>query len=70
MEIPRKAVINQNQVYVVNDSSRLEITTVQIEKITNQSLFFSGLPAGKQVVNEPLFNAYENMPVSIQLGSP
>jgi membrane fusion protein (multidrug efflux system) len=66
MEIPRKAIINQNQVYVVNDSSRLEIATVQIEKVTQESLFFSGLPSGQQVVNEALFNAYENMPVTVR----
>lgn len=65
MEVPRKAIVNQNQLYWVNDSNRLELATIQVEKLTEESLFFSGLKEGQQVVIEPLFNAYENMPVNI-----
>ena len=70
MEVPRKAIVNQNQIYTVNDSNRLEIATIQIEKLTEESLFFSGLPEGEKVVVEPLFNAYENMPVTIAGSGP
>ncbi|MEM7369353.1 MAG: HlyD family efflux transporter periplasmic adaptor subunit [Bacteroidota bacterium] len=65
MEVPRKAIVNQNQLYWVNDSNRLELATIQVEKLTEETLFFSGLDEGRKVVIEPLFNAYENMPVNI-----
>ncbi|MEL6192426.1 MAG: efflux RND transporter periplasmic adaptor subunit [Bacteroidota bacterium] len=63
MEIPRNAVFNQNQVYVVNDSSLLNVKSIQIEKLNDETLYFSGLPKGEKVVTEPLVNVYENMPV-------
>ncbi|GAB4416699.1 MAG: hypothetical protein OHK0039_26250 [Bacteroidia bacterium] len=65
MEIPRNALVNQSQVYVVTDSSRLRIADIQIEKVNTLTVLFSGLEAGARVVVEPLFNAYENMPVQI-----
>ena len=69
MEIPRHAVFNRNQVYVVRDSSRLAIETIVVENVGAENLLFSGLEAGSLVVTQNLLNAYENMPVSI-LGAP
>ncbi|MEM6763851.1 MAG: efflux RND transporter periplasmic adaptor subunit [Bacteroidota bacterium] len=66
MEIPRNAVFNQNQVYVVNDSSQLNIKSIQIEKLNDETLYFSGLSQGENVVTEPLVNVYENMPVKLE----
>jgi membrane fusion protein (multidrug efflux system) len=65
MEIPRNAVFNQNQVYVVRDSSRLGIAQIEVEKINEENLMFSGLEAGQLVVTQALFNVYENMPVKV-----
>ena len=65
MEIPRNAIFNKNQVYIVVDSSTLEIKEIQIEKLKNESVLFSGLDAGALVVTQPLVNAYPNMPVSL-----
>lgn len=62
MEIPRNVVVNQNQVYVVEDSM-LRIKPVRIEKLNKETLFISGLEAGELIVVEPLISAYENMPV-------
>ena len=62
MEVPRYAVINQNQVYVVQDSM-LHIKPIRVEKLNKETLYLSGLEAGEFVVVEPLINAYENMPV-------
>lgn len=64
MEIPRDALVSQNEVYTITDSSRLQLSKVSIEKINKESVFFSGLEEGKMVVVEPLFNAYDNMPVT------
>lgn len=69
MEIPRHAVFNRNQVYLVRDSSRLEPATIVIENLGAENLLFSGLEEGSLVVTQNLLNAYENMPVSVE-GAP
>lgn len=66
MEIPRHAVFNRNQVYLVQDNNRLELATIAIENIGEDNLLFTGLPAGRMIVTQNLLNAYENMPVSIE----
>ena len=63
MEIPRNAVFNKNQVYVV-ENNHLKLKDIQIEKLNREELLFSGLEEGEWVVVEPLINAYENMEVS------
>ena len=62
MEIPRNAVFNSNEVYVVDDSILVK-KKVNVEKISETTLFFSGLEKGEDVVIEPLINASENMKV-------
>ncbi len=65
MEIPRNAVFNRNQVYVVKDSALLEVRDIQIEKLREETVLFSGIEEGELVVTQPLVNAYPNMPVSL-----
>ena len=65
MEIPRNAVFNKDQVFVIEDS-RLKSQQIKIEKLTQDNLLFSGLEEGVMVVTEPLINAYDNMEVSIK----
>ena len=64
MEIPRMAVYNQNEVFVVADSVILA-RKIQVEKLNNETLYFTGLPEGEMVVTEGLVNAYDNMPVQV-----
>jgi len=64
MEIPRNAVLNRNEVYVVIDSV-LKIRPIQVEKLNKETIFFSGLDAGAYVVVEPLLSAREDMPVKM-----
>ncbi len=64
MEIPRNVVINQNQVYIVEDSV-LRMRPVRIEKLNKETLYISGLEKGSYLVVEPLISAYENMPVKV-----
>lgn len=68
MEIPRNAVLNRNEVYVVVDSV-LKIKPIQVEKLNKETVFFSGLDAGSYVVVEPLLSASEDMPVKMNMGT-
>lgn len=64
MEIPRNAVFNQNEVFVVEDGklSKREITVL---KINEKTLVFRGIEEGTELVVEPLINAVENTEVAI-----
>jgi len=56
MEIPRSAVYNYNEVFVVKDE-KLQKKIIEVVKINQQTLLFSGLEEGATVVIEPLVNA-------------
>lgn len=58
MEIPRRAVFNNNIVFVVADST-LRKAQINILKVNQQSLIFNGLEEGLRVVTEPLINVVE-----------
>ncbi|MBE0640157.1 MAG: efflux RND transporter periplasmic adaptor subunit [Bacteroidales bacterium] len=58
MEIPRQAVFNQNEVFVVIDSV-LYKKKINIRKINSNTLLFDGLEEGEEVVVEPLINVRE-----------
>jgi multidrug efflux pump subunit AcrA (membrane-fusion protein) len=62
MEIPRKAVFNQNEIFIVKDGVLLK-REIEIKKINKDIVYFSGLENGTDVVIEPLINATENMKV-------
>jgi multidrug efflux pump subunit AcrA (membrane-fusion protein) len=59
MEIPRNAVFNNNEVFVVKDG-RLAKYEINILKIDEKTLIFSGLDPGLNLVVEPLVNVTEN----------
>ncbi|MBK8805693.1 MAG: efflux RND transporter periplasmic adaptor subunit [Bacteroidales bacterium] len=63
-EIPRNAVFNTNEVYIVVDG-KLKIKTINILKINDKTLLFNGLENGDVIVTEPLINANENTEVSV-----
>ncbi|RLD82686.1 MAG: hypothetical protein DRJ15_00820 [Bacteroidetes bacterium] len=58
MEIPRRAVFNNNMVYVVNDNI-LRKAEINILRINQESMIFNGLEEGEYVVVEPLVNVVE-----------
>jgi len=62
MEIPRNAVFNGNQVFVVQDTV-LIVHEIMIHKVNSSTVVFSGLNEGDDLVVEPLINAYNNMRV-------
>ena len=64
MEIPRRAVFNNNMVYVVNDST-LRKAEINILRVNQQSMIFNGLDEGVHIVIEPLINVVEGSVVDI-----
>jgi len=58
MEIPRQAVFNQDEVFIVVDSA-LRKHQINIKKIDETSLIFNGLEEGTEIVVEPLINVRE-----------
>lgn len=64
MEIPRSAVFNHNQVFIVSDN-RLFKRKINIVKENSVSVIFDGLKQGVYVVTEPLIDVRENTEVKI-----
>ncbi len=64
MELPRNAVFNSNEVFIVVDG-RLNKREINIIKWNEETLIFNGLDEGTIVVAEPLINVNENSPVGI-----
>jgi len=64
MEIPRKAVFNENEVFIVRDGLLIK-EIIDIQKISRDKLYFTGLEAEEYIVTEPLINATENTRVKI-----
>ncbi len=64
MEIPRNAVFNHNEVFIVKNG-RLEKKEISIQKINQETLIFNGLEENSELVIEALINAAENTEVEI-----
>ena len=64
MEIPRNAIFNSNEVFVVI-AGKLKKQQVNILKWNETTVIFDGLKEGAMVVSEPLINVKENTPVGI-----
>lgn len=64
MEIPRNAVFNYNEVFIVIDE-KLVKRTIDIKKTNEKTLIFSGLEENIDLVVQPLVGAMENSPVKI-----
>ena len=64
MQMPRNAVFNTNEVFVVKDG-RLAKEQISIYKVDEKTLIFSGLEEGMDLVVEPLVNATEDSKVEI-----
>lgn len=60
MVIPRNAIFNGNEVFVLEDSL-LKVKQIKIHKMNPENVIFSGLTAGADLVIEPLINANNNM---------
>lgn len=60
MIIPRSAIFNGNEVFVLNDST-LNVRQIDIHKLNAETAIFSGLEEQSDLVVEPLINAHNNM---------
>jgi len=58
MEIPRQAVFNQDEVFIVVDST-LRKHQINIQKVNQVTLIFNGIEEGTEIVVEPLINVRE-----------
>ncbi len=58
MEIPRQAVFNQDEVFIVVDSA-LRKHKISIQKVNRNTLIFNGISEGAEIVVEPLVNLRE-----------
>jgi len=64
MEMPRNAVLNDNQVFVV-EKGKLNQKEIKVLKVNEKTLLFSGLNEGDELVVEPLINPRIGMNVEI-----
>lgn len=64
MALPRNAVFNSNEVFIVVDG-QLKKEEIEVLKWNETELIFTGLEEGMKVVAEPLINVKENTPVGI-----
>ncbi|MGB1120986.1 MAG: efflux transporter periplasmic adaptor subunit, partial [Saprospiraceae bacterium] len=62
MEIDRKAIFDNNKIFVVEDST-LVMKTVNIHKVKKETVLFSGVDEGKVVAAEKFLGAVEGMKV-------
>ncbi len=63
MKIPRSAVFNNNEVFVVDKNETLSKEEINILLIGQKEIYFNGVTANEKVVIEPLINATENTKV-------
>ncbi|MFT4736648.1 MAG: membrane fusion protein (multidrug efflux system) [Paraglaciecola sp.] len=64
MAIPREAIYNGSEVFVVRDSL-LKVHPIQIYRLSEDEVIIGGIAAGEDLVIEPMINAYNNMKVII-----
>ncbi len=64
MEIPREALFNHNEVFVVDDG-KLAKRIVDVHKVNQRTALISGLAEGTEIVIEQLINTMEDTFVEI-----
>jgi membrane fusion protein, multidrug efflux system len=69
MEMPRNAVFNNNEVFVVVNE-RLEKRSIKVIKLNERTLLFNGIDEGAMMVMQPLINVLEGTPVSTDNNPP
>ncbi len=63
MEISRKAVVEDSQVFVMLSDSTIQQKTIKIHKVNTETVLFSGLQAGEQVVNDNLLGLADGVKI-------
>lgn len=65
VRVARNKLINQNAVYIVQDST-LVLQTVEVVKITREAAVVRGLPNGTNLLDTQLPNAFDGMKVKVR----
>lgn len=63
MIMPRNAIYNGDEVFVVENDSLLRKREINVIRLTEEDAIFNGLKEGDDLVVEPLIGAYNNMVV-------
>jgi len=64
MEIPRNAVFNTNEVFIVEEG-KIHKEIINIIKVNEKTLIFNGIAEGKTIVVQPLINVQEGTLVDV-----
>lgn len=62
--LPRKLLINNNKVYIV-ENGKLALQEIEVVKIDNNQMYVRGLENGAKVLAQAVLGAYKGMPVEI-----
>jgi len=63
VEVPRKAIFNENTIYTVNEDSLLIPLNIDVISFNNKTVSASGIPNKTRIVVEPIINAKDSMKV-------
>ncbi len=63
MIMPRNAIYNGDEVFVVENDSLLKKRVINVIRLTEEDAIFNGLEEGDDLVVEPLIGAFNNMKV-------
>lgn len=62
--LPRKLLINNNKVYIV-ENGKLALKQIEVVKVDNNQMYVRGLENGAKVLAQAVLGAYNDMPVEI-----
>lgn len=62
--LPRKLLLNNNSIYVIQNG-KLALQTIEVLKVDNNQMYVRGLQEGTQVLAQAVLGAYVGMPVEI-----
>jgi len=64
VSLPRKLLINNNTVYVV-EGGKLALKQIEVVKINNNQMYVRGLEDGTDILSQAVLGAYKGMPVEV-----
>lgn len=64
VSLPRKLLINNNTVYVV-EGGKLALKQIEVVKINNNQMYVRGLEDGTEILSQAVLGAYKGMPVEV-----
>jgi multidrug efflux pump subunit AcrA (membrane-fusion protein) len=62
--LPRKLLINNNKVYIV-ENGKLDLKQIEVVKVDNNQMYVRGLENGAKILAQAVLGAYKGMPVEV-----